>query len=366
MESKLERITLIRHGDNEISPAIQNDRLKLSKLGINQAIKAYDILKKEDFDHVFVSKSLRTVETAKIICPNLEPCIDDRLIESGWANSNERDGDAILRAKDFINDIYSNQNYQNILVVSHGNLIKKVQNIIENRPNEHQQNIVDNCTIISYSKIDEETNEKTNYFRWKRVINDNDRTEDFVIPKGIKSVFIRHGESESNQNGILAGGMDFPLTSNGLEQATKIATEINNLNINFNKIYTSPLSRALKTSYIIAKECGIDDHKIIILDNLTGCGGGDLEGKPYSDWYAVPMEELVTKHGAESFFHQRRRIGKAILSIINQTDQEENPIIVSHSSVYQIIKSITENVKSEEEAYHLEKIETANFRELIL
>ena len=160
--------------------------------------------------------------------------------------------------------------------------------------------------------------------------------------------------------------MDFQLTETGVDQAHKISKELSDLNIDFDKIYTSPLSRATDTAIIIAKHCGVDKDNIIILNDLTGCGGGDLEGKPYSEWYATPTEKLVNEHGAERYTNQRKRIGRAILDIIKTADCCKKSVVVSHSSVFQVIQAINNGIEDETETFKQNKLGSGEYTEIIL
>jgi broad specificity phosphatase PhoE len=56
---------------------------------------------------------------------------------------------------------------------------------------------------------------------------------------------LRHGKSLANEQQLVCGSLDFPLSNKGKEQAAKICGEIKS--IPFNHIYSSPLSRALDT-----------------------------------------------------------------------------------------------------------------------
>lgn len=61
--------------------------------------------------------------------------------------------------------------------------------------------------------------------------------------------FVRHGESEHNQRGIVAGGrIDSPLSERGITQALNLQTQIKNIGIKH--VISSSLLRARKTSEI--------------------------------------------------------------------------------------------------------------------
>ena len=80
-------IYIIRHGKTELNKAnvLQGrSNYPLNEEGIKQAEEAADNLREIRFDHVFSSPLIRAVRTAEIVCPGIEPVIDDRLIEMDY------------------------------------------------------------------------------------------------------------------------------------------------------------------------------------------------------------------------------------------------------------------------------------------
>ena len=80
-------IYIIRHGKTERNQAnVLQGRsdYPLNDEGIRQAEAAADRLRNIRFDHVFSSPLTRAVQTAKIVVPDLEPVIDERLIEMDY------------------------------------------------------------------------------------------------------------------------------------------------------------------------------------------------------------------------------------------------------------------------------------------
>jgi broad specificity phosphatase PhoE len=99
-------------------------------------------------------------------------------------------------------------------------------------------------------------------------------------------IFVRHGQSQANADGIIADGTA-PLTDNGVEQARKTGLEIKDLGIT--TIVCSPYLRAQQTAETIAGELGINLAHIKIIEELHERGLGDCEGKPKtqsSEWYS--------------------------------------------------------------------------------
>ena len=80
-------IYIIRHGQTELNQrqALQGrSDFPLNDAGIAQAQKAAEGLKDIPFGHVFTSPLRRAIQTAKIIVPDIQPIVDERLIEMNY------------------------------------------------------------------------------------------------------------------------------------------------------------------------------------------------------------------------------------------------------------------------------------------
>ncbi len=66
---------------------------------------------------------------------------------------------------------------------------------------------------------------------------------------------MRHGETQWNKEGLIQGASDIALTDYGEELAEVSADGFLRDGIRFDRIYTSPLVRALRTAQIIAEKC---------------------------------------------------------------------------------------------------------------
>ena len=80
-------IYIIRHGQTELNnkKALQGrSDHPLNDTGIQQAKEAAAMLQGIKFDAVYSSPLIRAVQTAQILAPELEPIIDERLIEMDY------------------------------------------------------------------------------------------------------------------------------------------------------------------------------------------------------------------------------------------------------------------------------------------
>lgn len=67
--------------------------------------------------------------------------------------------------------------------------------------------------------------------------------------------FVRHGQTDNNKNRIVNGGNDdLDLNETGREQAKQTAEAIKKSGIQFDRIISSPLARAVNTTKIIKDE----------------------------------------------------------------------------------------------------------------
>ncbi len=83
-------ISLLRHGECEVDFSKQNRKLKLSALGIEQAILARENIRRlvgnmaTRYDILLTSPYERAIQTAETICEAGEWVVDDRLSERDW------------------------------------------------------------------------------------------------------------------------------------------------------------------------------------------------------------------------------------------------------------------------------------------
>jgi broad specificity phosphatase PhoE len=64
--------------------------------------------------------------------------------------------------------------------------------------------------------------------------------------------FVRHGQTQDNRNGILAGHTDTPLNSLGKRQAAAVALSPTLKETPFAYAFGSDLSRAVEVSFVIS------------------------------------------------------------------------------------------------------------------
>lgn len=137
---------------------------------------------------------------------------------------------------------------------------------------------------------------------------------------------VRHGQTDWNVEGRYGGRIDVPLNKKGLEQAYLTKEKLQD--IIFDKIYSSPLIRAITTAKIIRDQNIIIDKRIIERNN------GDLEGKLKTE-----IKEKIdfndpnsTKYNIESITEFRERIYDFLDEVSSDTISN-NVLIVTHAGV---------------------------------
>ena len=89
---------------------------------------------------------------------------------------------------------------------------------------------------------------------------------------------IRHAESTANAEGLFGGLTDYNLSNYGLKQADKLALKLKDVNVD--KIYSSPLKRAIQT---ITPTARMMNKKVNIVDDLREIYLGKWENRLISE-----------------------------------------------------------------------------------
>lgn len=144
--------------------------------------------------------------------------------------------------------------------------------------------------------------------------------------KADKFIFVRHGQSKANADGIIADAHS-PLTEDGIKQATKTANELRNFNIT--TIVSSPYLRTQQTAETIAGELGIELAHIKIIDELRERGLGVLENNPKEHegtWYFTDDQSEGIEPRQKLFERMNH-----CLKTIQEIDKNENILVVGHA-----------------------------------
>lgn len=169
----------------------------------------------------------------------------------------------------------------------------------------------------------------------------------------LKIYLARHGQDQDNFAGILNGHRDQPLTELGREQAQQLALHITENNLNFVKIYSSPLKRAYETASEVAKVLGLDDPEITPL--LIERDFGVMTGKTTNEILDLCAPDIIraekinyflSPQGAETFPDLIIR-ARELLEFINAHYQDGNILLVSHGDFGKMIYAAYYNLNWE-------------------
>mgnify|MGYP003371975395 CR=1 FL=1 len=143
---------------------------------------------------------------------------------------------------------------------------------------------------------------------------------------------VRHGQTDWNMSKQLQGHNPIPINENGRKEADIARTKIEKLN--FDKIISSDLLRAIQTTQIINKYLSKD----VILDSrLRSVDYGTLEGRFIPE---ILQEEWDLYNSTPSFFNAEST-EDVYFRIKNFFDEQfsknENVLIVAHGGTLRII-----------------------------
>ena len=144
--------------------------------------------------------------------------------------------------------------------------------------------------------------------------------------------FLRHGETESNAQGLIGGSQDVELTPLGRDQARQAAGVLASTHVT--QVYSSPLRRARDTANPIAQMLKL---AVTVVDELAERNWGVLEGQP-----RALRTRGMTPEGAETpqIFVARTLKG------LRRVDGEA-PLVVAHSGTFRVLCRTLEIVEAE-------------------
>lgn len=156
-----------------------------------------------------------------------------------------------------------------------------------------------------------------------------------------KIILTRHGHVEWIAPERFRGRADLPLTGQGIEEARATSRRIS-ATWRVGAVYTSPMSRSLRTGQIIAEPLGLD---VQALDSLNDIHYGEWQGLTPDEararwpeevelWYRRP--DLVQVPGGESLQDVLARTAQALRVVVDR-HPEETVVLVGHDSVNRVI-----------------------------
>lgn len=137
---------------------------------------------------------------------------------------------------------------------------------------------------------------------------------------------LRHGQTDYNLEGKFQGQVDVPLNENGITQAKEVAKELSC--IKFDKVFSSPLKRAMQTARFSTTNQIKIDHRIIERSF------GKLEGQRSIEGF----EQKIEEYQIETIAHLKERVYSFLDEIIEEYRHCNNILIATHACVARMIE----------------------------
>jgi len=160
--------------------------------------------------------------------------------------------------------------------------------------------------------------------------------------------FIRHGEIQSNVDKVYAGWSDEALTERGVCQAEKAGETLRGKGID--KIYCSPLRRAVQTAEIIGKAVGrvpiVDEHfKEMGMGPWEGLSEDEVEKKfpeEWRVWNAKPGE--LRLDGRETLGELQVRVLEGVRRQRSEVGGQRSGkiVVVTHVAIIRVLMLYSE------------------------
>lgn len=137
---------------------------------------------------------------------------------------------------------------------------------------------------------------------------------------------VRHGQTMFNEKHYMQGWCDAPLTQLGIEQAQRIGRYFEHEGLEFDRAYSSILTRTQQTL-----EC-ITSMPYERVKGLREWGFGSLEGDSASLMPKFPWGEFFAQHGGESQDGVHERVCRTLRELMEQAGEGSRVLAVSHGS----------------------------------
>ena len=148
----------------------------------------------------------------------------------------------------------------------------------------------------------------------------------------MKLYLLRHGETDFNAKGLLQGWIDEPLNSAGIAVARATRDGLKRAGIQFDRVYSSTLKRAIETATIICGEC----VSLTLDPRLRELSFGAYEGLCYPN-----LSCPIPCPGGESLEDLENRV-QAFFEDLLQTKipQDETILLSTHGMTIRAILKI--------------------------
>ncbi|MBN1450587.1 MAG: histidine phosphatase family protein [Anaerolineales bacterium] len=148
-------------------------------------------------------------------------------------------------------------------------------------------------------------------------------------------IFLRHGESVGNAEARWQGQADFPLTNKGRQQAQALAKRWLDEKRRFDRIVTSPLSRACETAEILGAALNVPVETDPIwmernIGEIAGMTGEEVKQRIPQREFVTPFTPIIGNEG-EGDWELYLRAGKALSGLLRRAPGKY--LVVSHGGL---------------------------------
>ena len=159
-----------------------------------------------------------------------------------------------------------------------------------------------------------------------------------IFVSGSKMIYcIRHGQTDWNSEKRMQGITDIPLNDRGIFEARLAAKEVSK--IKWDRIISSPLSRACQTAEILNQRIGL---QIETDERLAELNLGNLEGKSLS-LLTPRMWEILGKEPQKIKAEGLPAAYDRIDDFMRALDFSKNTLIITHSGLFRAIAYYMQN-----------------------
>ncbi len=174
-----------------------------------------------------------------------------------------------------------------------------------------------------------------------------------ISPSDNKFFVMRHGEAESNVEGIVSSvpSNKHHLTEKGEEQVKEATETIKKKESGeIDMIIHSPFARTKETAQIVAEKLSLSADSLIEDARISEIDAGVFEGKSLEEY----EKEFNCNEGfykrskdGESFLNVKKRVGDFIYEI-NLKYRDKNILIITHGAVFEMLFSVAKGFKPSE------------------
>ena len=167
----------------------------------------------------------------------------------------------------------------------------------------------------------------------------------------MKLYLMRHGETDNNKALVIMGVTNQPMNEKGISQAKAVAKAIEETDLRFNAIYSSPLLRAKQTAEILEY---LSETPIQFDDRLQEINYGYYEGKSIPvyvheahDAFCAKKEDMPEKE-MEHYDESLGRV-ESFLEEMSHKDEDDQVLAITHGDYLRGFLAYT--LKSPREKY---------------